>query len=70
MTLEDLISKFIQMKNHKPLHVNDLLDFIQQNYVQNKLTIDQYRSLFKELTDRGAMKPEYFNDDLTYNQNA
>lgn len=60
MLLEDLIRQFIQVKNHAPLHANELLDYTQKNYIQGKLSIVEYKSLFRELNQRGAEKPEFF----------
>ncbi|WCK53774.1 YppF family protein [Aneurinibacillus sp. Ricciae_BoGa-3] len=57
MTMEHLINEFIQVKNIQPSNANDLLDFIQRRYIQGELSIVQYRNMFRELTARGAKKP-------------
>lgn len=59
MSLEELIKSFIVQKNSKPEDVNELLDYVQKNYINDNLCIVQYRNLFRQLHDRGALKPEY-----------
>lgn len=60
MTLKDLIIKFILIKKTKPKNVNELLDFIQRDYINNEITINEYKALYAELTLRGAEKPTSF----------
>ena len=55
--LEDFILKFIQLKKHKPMHVNELLDFLQSQYVRGIISIKEYRNIYRELHSRGAVKP-------------
>ncbi|HJV47164.1 MAG TPA: YppF family protein [Bacillota bacterium] len=59
MTLEDIVKKFIEVKQNQPSHVDELLDFIQTRYMDDELCIVNYRNLFKELHDKGARKPDY-----------
>ncbi|HZG70611.1 MAG TPA: YppF family protein [Chondromyces sp.] len=59
MTLKDLMFLFMQSKSQKPEHVNDLLDFLQQIYLNGSLSIKEYKVLFKELNAQGAQKPEF-----------
>ncbi|MGO4886887.1 YppF family protein [Anaerobacillus sp. MEB173] len=59
MSLEELIQNFISHKKSKPEDVNELLDYVQRNYISNNLCIVQYRELFRELHERGALKPDY-----------
>ncbi|WP_083450737.1 YppF family protein [Peribacillus butanolivorans] len=54
MTIEVLILHYIQEKRQKPSHANELLDYIQHEYVSGKLSIFQYRSLCQDLYFRGA----------------
>ncbi|MCK1993610.1 YppF family protein [Peribacillus muralis] len=54
MTIEVLILHYIQEKRRKPHHANELLDYIQNEYVNGKLSILQYRSLCQDLYLRGA----------------
>jgi hypothetical protein len=60
--LEDLIIKFILCRKYTPSNVNDLLDFLQKEYVHGEISIDEYRNLFRELNARGAVKPSYTNE--------
>lgn len=57
--LENLIHKFIQSKKDKPSNVNELLDFLQRVYVEGVISIVEYRDIFRELNERGAVKPSY-----------
>lgn len=66
MTLDDLIKKFIEMKQDHPSSVDELLDFTQTRYMHNELSIVNYRNLFKELTDQGAKKPDYYSKEFIY----
>lgn len=61
MSLENLISEFMKVKLEKPSNADELLDFVQKNYVCGNLSFTQYRALFHELNARGAKKPDYFN---------
>ena len=33
MLMEDLIQRFILIKNRNPLHANELLDYLQKSYI-------------------------------------
>ncbi|WP_171016967.1 YppF family protein [Pseudalkalibacillus caeni] len=63
MNLEKLISQFIETKNRQPENADELLDFLQRSYLTGQVTLSQYQSLFRVLQDRGAKKPDYFNDE-------
>ncbi|RXJ04058.1 hypothetical protein DS745_01325 [Anaerobacillus alkaliphilus] len=65
MIVKMLIEKYILDKNDKPVNVNQLLDYATLCYVNNQLTIWQYKSLVKELMLRGATKPEFYFEELT-----
>lgn len=55
--LEKLIEKFIQIKHYKPTHANELLDLLQREYITGEVTYKEYRSIYRELNNRGAQKP-------------
>lgn len=57
MLIENLIHHYIQEKNHSPLHTNDLLDFVQKKYIQEELSIVEYKQLYFELDKLKAEKP-------------
>ncbi|MEH7348594.1 MULTISPECIES: YppF family protein [Bacillaceae] len=57
MTLQELKSKFISSKSFEPTDFNQLMDFLQQNYLNGEVTIQHYRELVKELERFGACKP-------------
>jgi hypothetical protein len=61
--LENLIHKFIQSKKDKPSNVNELLDFLQKEYVEGTISIAEYRNVYRELNERGAEKPSYTEDN-------
>lgn len=62
--LQNLINNFIQCKKDKPSNVNELLDFLQKEYVEGAITIVEYRDVFRELNERGAVKPSYEYSEL------
>lgn len=61
MNFQDLIHHFILMNKREPLHVNELLDYIQKSYIHGDLCIKDYKRLFRELNKRGAMQAEIFD---------
>jgi hypothetical protein len=63
MLVKNLINHFKIEKNRSPLHVNELLDYIQKRYIYDELSIVEYKKLFAELEKRNAEKPtSYFID--------
>ncbi|WP_071394035.1 YppF family protein [Bacillus tuaregi] len=67
MTIENLIYQFKEEKNFNPSHANDLLDYIQKCYIEEKLSISEYKKLFCELDKMQAEKPlSYFIKTCPY----
>lgn len=62
MKLEEVIQRYVERKN-EPSNANGLLDFIQQLYIFGMIPIQEYRTLFKQVNDLGATKPEYYFDE-------
>jgi hypothetical protein len=60
MLLEDLINRFKAVKKRSPLHVNELLDYIQNRYICNEITIVEYKHLFSKLHQCSAEKPQSY----------
>jgi hypothetical protein len=60
MLLKDLMNSFILEKEYRPLHNNELLDFVQKKYIQEELTITQYKKLYSELNKLDAEKPQSY----------
>lgn len=60
MTIENLIYQFKEEKNYEPSHANDLLDYIQKCYIEEKLSIIEYKELFRELDKMQAEKPQSY----------
>jgi hypothetical protein len=58
--LKDLMNSFILEKEYRPFHSNELLDFIQKKYIQEELSIVQYKKLFSELDKLDAEKPQTY----------
>ncbi len=59
--LKNLIHSFQLEKDRNPSHVNELLDFLQKDYISGKLSILEYKKIFSELDKRNAEKPvSYF----------
>ncbi len=61
MKLEEVMEHYAERKNESS-NANGLLDFIQQLYIYGTIPIQEYRTLFKEVNDLGATKPEYYYD--------
>ncbi|MBM7691043.1 hypothetical protein JOC77_000448 [Peribacillus deserti] len=57
LLLNALIFQFKYVKSRKPVHVNELLDYIQNQYIIGKISIWEYKLIFCELDKRGAKKP-------------
>lgn len=58
MSLETFIQNYIEVKEVTPSN-NELLDLIQRYYISGKISIAEYRDLFKALHLLGAEKPTY-----------
>lgn len=65
MIVKMLIERYISAKKVKPVNVNQLLDFATYCYLNNHLTIGQYKSLSRELMIRGATKPDFYFEEET-----
>lgn len=60
MLLKEVIELFISEKEYRPTHSNELLDFVQKKYIQEQLSITQYKKLFAELVQLNAEKPQAY----------
>ncbi len=58
--LEELKNRFEQVKKRTPIHVNELLDYLQKSYIYGELSIVEYKNLFFELDQLKAEKPSDF----------
>jgi hypothetical protein len=58
MNIQELQSKFIQKRNYSYENVNELMDFAKMTYIQNEISIKDYRHLVRELEELGAEIPE------------
>jgi hypothetical protein len=67
MLVENLINHFQNEKNRSPLHVNELLDYLQKRYISGELCIVEYKKLFAELEKRNAEKPSSYIINLEIN---
>jgi YppF-like protein len=68
MLVKNLINHFQIEKNRSPLHVNELLDYIQKRYITGELCIVEYKKLFAELAKRNAEKPTSYYIDTKMNK--
>ncbi|MDG4656140.1 YppF family protein [Ectobacillus antri] len=59
MTLGELRTLFIGLKQYEPVDSNELLDFARQSYLKGELALVQYRDMIRELEALGAKKPDY-----------
>ena len=39
MLIDDLVQKFILVKERNPLHANELLDYLQKSYIYGEVSI-------------------------------
>ncbi|PLR99708.1 YppF family protein [Bacillus sp. T33-2] len=62
MNVHELEMMFSQMRDYSPENVNELLDFARKRYIQNEISINDYRNLVRELESRGAVVPEGFQE--------
>ncbi|RBW67700.1 YppF family protein [Bacillus taeanensis] len=60
MLLSQLIDQFSNVKQQQPTNPNELLDFLQKQYVSGEYCLKQYYFLFNELHKQGAEKPESY----------
>lgn len=58
--LDDLIQRFNNFNKRTPSHVNELLDYIQQCYIREELTLSEYKAFFSELDKKNAEKPDAY----------
>ncbi|WP_042355304.1 YppF family protein [Bacillus rubiinfantis] len=58
MNIRDLKEKFIQSRQYCTEDVNALMDFAKRAYIQNEISINDYRILVRELEGQGAALPE------------
>ncbi|MBB6444003.1 YppF family protein [Bacillus benzoevorans] len=66
MLLNKLIHLFLLEKEYRPLHSNELLDFIQRKYIQEEMSIVEYKKLYSELDKLKAEKPQSYIMDSIY----
>jgi hypothetical protein len=69
MLFENLVNRFKLVKNRNPLHANELLDFVQKCYIQEEITINEYKKLYCELDRQKAEKPQSYFMKLTSFEN-
>ncbi|HEY4549705.1 MAG TPA: YppF family protein [Bacillus sp. (in: firmicutes)] len=60
MLIDNLISRFKLVKNRNPLHANELLDYVQKCYIEEEITIVEYKNIYFELDKRKAEKPQFY----------
>ncbi|WP_428909569.1 YppF family protein [Niallia sp. Krafla_26] len=58
--LKELTKRFESVKQRNPLHVNELLDYLQRSYVYGELSIVEYKNFYRELDQLNAEKPQSF----------
>ena len=60
MLVENLISRFKLVKSRTPLHANELLDYVQKCYIEEEITIVEYKKIYCELDKQKAEKPQSY----------
>ena len=69
MLVDNLISRFKLVKNRNPLHANELLDYVQKCYIEEEITIVEYKKLYFELDKHKAEKPQFYFMNFTPYEN-
>ena len=65
--LEELTKRFEDIKKRDPLHVNELLDYLQKSYVFGELSIVEYKEIYRELDQLNTEKPQSFGCGFAIN---
>jgi hypothetical protein len=58
MDIYELKSRFLLSRNYATNDVNELMDFARKSYIQNEITIKEYRLLIGDLETHGAFFPD------------
>lgn len=54
MPNEALLIMYEQAREEKPESINNLLDFFQEKYIAEEISIKDYRAIFSQLHEQGA----------------
>lgn len=65
MDIRELKSKFNESRDYPADNVNMLMDFAKKAYIQNEITIKEYRLLVRDLEAQGAVSPDSNEIPLT-----
>lgn len=60
MYIKEMRELFFNEKNYSLESMNELLDYSKQSYINNKIDIQFYRNVLKELYELGAFSPYDF----------
>lgn len=58
MDIHELKNQFRLSKNYQSDNVNELMDFAKKVYIQNEISIKEYRLLVRDLEAQGAVSPD------------
>ncbi|MBM7713599.1 putative membrane protein [Bacillus thermophilus] len=58
MSIHELKQKFMMKRSHAIEDVSQLLDFAKQTYINNEITVKEFRNIIRELEALGARNPE------------
>ncbi|MFS0645042.1 YppF family protein [Siminovitchia sp. 179-K 8D1 HS] len=58
MTIHELKQRFLQKRSHAIEDVSQLLDFAKQTYINNEMTVKEFRNIIRELEALGAKNPD------------
>jgi uncharacterized membrane protein len=59
MTIHELKQKFMQKRSYSIEDVSQLLDFAKQTYINNEITVKEFRNIIRELENLGAKNPDF-----------
>lgn len=63
MSIHELKQKFLQKRSHSIEDVSQLLDFAKQTYINNEITVKEFRNIIRELEALGARNPDLVNQN-------
>jgi hypothetical protein len=58
MNIHELKSKFMEKRNFSTENVVELMNFAKTKYIQNEISIKEYRHLVRELEALGSDNPD------------
>lgn len=69
MTIHELKEKFLQKRSYLIEDVTQLLDFAKQTYINNEISVREFRDVIRELEAAGAeLNDTVFRSSVAFNE--